>query len=92
MPNYQANLQGLNDYHPIKGVLGEWEISEGYIGQVQSDIAKECGVFDLRINPSVVYLLVAPSMLMWSHIEWYLLEVKRKEGNKKAHFNGLQCV
>lgn len=29
MPNYQANLQGLNDYHLTKGVVGEWEISEG---------------------------------------------------------------
>lgn len=39
-------------------------------------------MFDLRISPSVVYPVVAPWTLVWPDIDWYLLEVKRKEKGK----------
>jgi len=35
-------------------------------------------VFDLRISPSVVYVVV-PWMLVWPNVDWYLFEVKRNE-------------
>lgn len=42
-------------------------------------MVKEFGVFDLRISPSVVYLVITPWMIIWPNIDWYLLEVKWKE-------------
>lgn len=80
--NNRANLQGHTYSHLTKGVLQEcWEngSQRDNFGQVGNDIGKEFGVFDLRICPSVVYPVVAPWMLVWPYVDWYLLEVKRKE-------------
>ena len=81
MANYWANLQGHKYSHPTKGVLQEcWENGRNQrdsFGPVGNDIAKEFGVFDMRISLSVIYPVLAPWMLLWPDIDWYLLEVKR---------------
>lgn len=83
MANYWVNLQGHDDSHPTKGVLQEcWENGRNQrdnFGRVGNNIVKEFGVFDLRISPSVVYPVITPWMIIWPNIDWYLLEVKRKE-------------
>jgi len=36
----------------------------------------------IGISPSVVYPVVAPWTLVWPEVDWYLLDVKRKEKGK----------
>ena len=57
--NYWAYLQGCKDSNPTQGVLQEcWENGRHQrdnFGRVAIEIAKEFGVFDMRISLSVVY-------------------------------------
>ncbi len=83
MTNYWANLQGHNDFHPTKEVLQEtWENAR-YNGdnfsRIGNEVAREFGVFYMEMSPTVVYPIVAPWLLVWPDIDWYLLELKRKE-------------
>ncbi len=83
MTNYWANLQGHNDFHPTKEVLQEtWENAR-YNGdnfsRIGNEVAREFGVFYMKMSPTVVYPMVAPWLLVWPDIDWYLLELKRKE-------------
>lgn len=53
-----------------------WENGESWrdsFGRIGNDIAKELEVFDLTINAAVVYPVVAPWMLVWPDVDWYLL-------------------
>ncbi len=83
MTNYWANLQGHNDFHPTKEVLQEtWENAR-YNGdnfsRIGNEVAREFGVFYMKMSPTVVYPMEAPWLLVWPDIDWYLLELKRKE-------------
>ena len=93
--NYSANLQGHKDSHFTKGVLQEcWENGRHQrdnFGRVGNEIVQEFGVFDMKISPSVVYLVVAPWMLVWPAVDWYLLEVKRKEKDKIDLVSAFEC-
>jgi len=33
----------------------------------------------MKLSPAVVFPMVAPWVLVWPDIDWYLLELKRKE-------------
>lgn len=82
MTNYWANLQGHNNSHLTKGVLQEcWENGRSHrdnFARIGNDVAKEFGIFEMKISPIVVYPAVAPWMLVWPEVDWYLLEAKRK--------------
>ncbi len=47
--------------------------------RIGNEVAREFGVFYMKMSPIVVYPMVAPWLLFWPDIDWYLLELKRKE-------------
>lgn len=81
--NYWVNLQGHNDSHPTKEVLKECWRKEGSkkdnFGYLGNKTAKELGVSDMKISSSIVHPVIAPWKMRCPEVDWYLLEVKRKE-------------
>lgn len=48
------------------------------------------GVFDMKFSPTVAYSVIAPWKIISPEVDWYLLEIKRKE--EDADFLGLFYV
>lgn len=73
MTNYWANSQGHNESHPTRDVLVEcWEHSKCHrngLGQTGNAMAKELGVINMKISPSVVYPVVAPWKQAWPKVD-----------------------
>lgn len=42
-------------------------------------MAKVLGVFDMNFSPTVAYSVIAPWKIISPEVDWYLLEIKRKE-------------
>ena len=83
MGNYWANLRGHSESHPTKGVLKEcWvygKCERNHFGRVGNDIAKEFGVGELKLSPTVVYPLMPPWRMVWPEVDWFGLDIKKRE-------------
>ena len=74
MGNYWANLRGQSESHPTKGVLKEcWvygKCERNHFGRVGNDIAKDFGVGELKLSPTVVYPIMPPWRMVWTGLCW----------------------
>ena len=82
MGNYWANLRGQSETHPTKGVLKEcWvygKCERNHFGRVGNDIAKEFGVGELKLSPTVVYPIMPPWRMVWPEVDWFVLDIKKR--------------